>query len=174
MCLLYFSEDPTISRVEPRLSPSRPEFPPLVWAIDAEHAPLYYFPRDCPRVAFWALPGSTPSDIDRFLAHTTARWVIAIESAWLERVRQTRLFAYHLPREAFTCQDAEIGYYTCVEAVTPLRVEPVGDLLARLADANIELRVTPSLWPLHDALIPSSLHFSLIRMRNAAPSLASP
>ncbi|MGV3489112.1 MAG: DUF6886 family protein [Tuberibacillus sp.] len=42
-----------ITHFEPRQPQSFPDQPPLVWAIDEEHAPLYFFPRDCPRVAFW-------------------------------------------------------------------------------------------------------------------------
>ena len=43
----------------------------------------------------------------------------------------------------------------------------MGDLLACLGEADIELRITPSLTPLKEALLDSSLHFSMIRMRNA-------
>lgn len=39
---------------------------------------------------------------------------------------------------------------------------------------NIEVRLTPSLWPLHDALIPASLHFSMLHLRNAAPRVGQP
>lgn len=174
MTLLHFSEDPRIACFEPRLLPSRPGEPARVWAIDEAHAPLYYFPRDCPRVAFWATPRSTPEDIARFLAHTTARWVIAIESAWLDRVREARLYVYRLPGDTFASAGADEGgegpgYYVSREAVTPMSVEPVGDLLARLVAAEIEVCLTPTLWPLYHALIPASLHFSMIRMRNARP-----
>jgi hypothetical protein len=48
-------------------------------------------------------------------------------------------------------------------------VEPVGDLLARHAAAGIELRITPSLWPLCDAVVGSGLRFSMVRMANAEP-----
>ncbi len=42
-------------------------------------------------------------------------------------------------------------------------------LLQRLTATGVELRLTPSLWPLHDALIGSSVPFSMIRLRNATP-----
>jgi hypothetical protein len=180
----HFSEDPTIEVFHPRPAPwrgshSAPLTPDeardqLVWAIDEEHAPLYWFPRNCPRVAYWPLPTSTPEDVARFLGHTDARWVIAIEGGWLERVRQTRLYAYGLPADTFQPQGSHggPGYYLSRESVTPLSVEPVGDLLARHVVANIELRITPSLWPLHHALIPTTLHFSMVRMRNAQPEKA--
>jgi hypothetical protein len=34
---------------------------------------------------------------------------------------------------------------------------------------GVELRVLPTLWPLRDAVLESSLQFSMIRMRNATP-----
>jgi hypothetical protein len=53
--LYHFSEDPTITRFDPRPHPSHPALPPAVWAIDRERAPMYFFPRDCPRIAFYRL-----------------------------------------------------------------------------------------------------------------------
>ena len=61
------------------------------------------------------------------------------------------------------------GYYTSKIAVTPQSVRPVGDLLAAITAEGNELRITPSLWELHDALQDSTLHFSTLRMRYAAP-----
>jgi hypothetical protein len=51
--------------------------------------------------------------------------------------------------------------------VTPLRVEILDDLPGRMVEAGVELRICSSLVPLGKAVIASSLHFSLIRMRNA-------
>jgi hypothetical protein len=167
--LLHFSEDPTIQVFVPRAPLARPEEPARVWAIDLEHAPLYYFPRDCPRVAFWALPTSAPEDVARLLSHTAARWVIAIESGWLERLRTTQLYVYHLPSETFT-PTPEGRFYTSEQTVVPLSIEPVGDLLEKLVAAGVELRITPSLWPLYHAVVASTLDFSIIRMRNARPA----
>ena len=55
MPLYHFSEDPTIERFVPRAPLARPEVEPLVWAIDEWHQPIYFVPRDCPRVCFWPL-----------------------------------------------------------------------------------------------------------------------
>lgn len=181
MILYHFSEDPAIEVFHPRpiLSASRHSTSPpaehaaarLVWAIDEPHAPLYWFPRDCPRIAYWALPTSTPGDIERFFGHSAARWVIAVESNWLARLREAVLFAYQLPGETFVPQweGGGPGYHISREPVVPLSVAPVGDLLSRHAAAGIELRITPSLWPLRRALLAATLHFSMVRMRNATP-----
>ena len=56
-----------------------------------------------------------------------------------------------------------------IEIFHPLSVEPVGDLLTRHAEAGIELRVTPSLWLLADAIPNTGLAFSMVRLRNALP-----
>ncbi len=166
MPLYHFSEDPTIEIFIPRWSSNRPETEPLVWAIDDWYAPLYFFPRDCPRVCFWPLVHSTPADIEHFFSYVTGRMVIAIEAAWLERVRSTQLYCYTLPEESFVSIH-DHGVHISRERVWPLAVEPVGDLLARLTAAQVELRICPTLVPLGQALIGSTLHFSLIRMRNA-------
>lgn len=172
--LLHFSDDPAIPCFQPRELATRPGEPPLVWAIDAEHAPLYYFPRDCPRVAYWALPDSTAGDIERFLGLTAAHMVIAIEGCWLARLRETKLYVYHLPASTFASAGEREGpgYYVSRAPVTPAQIEPAGDLLNRLVAAGVELRVTPSLWPLWNVLKTSSLHWSGIRLRNAAPESA--
>ncbi|KEO82794.1 DUF6886 family protein [Tumebacillus flagellatus] len=167
--LYHFSEEPGIQRFEPRLHPSHPGKPPVVWAIDEGRAPIYFFPRDCPRVCAWKLEGSTEEDVRRFLGSDETRMMIAVEGRWLETLRKTKLYVYHLPEETFALEDHGAGYFTSREAVTPVKVEPVGDLLTRLVEAGVELRITPTLWPLHDALVQSSLHFSMIRMRNAIP-----
>jgi hypothetical protein len=169
--LYHFSEEATITRFEPRPYPSYPALPPAVFAIHPRQAPHYFFPRDCPRVCFWAEPASRSDDIERLLSGVAARRVIAIEGEWLERIRTVQLFIYSLPPETFTLWDEPAGYYISHQPVTPLRIEPAGDLLARLVAAGVELRITPSLWPLRHALVGSSLGFSMIRLRNAHPEM---
>jgi hypothetical protein len=173
MHLYHFSEDPLIARFEPRVAPtSNIQDRALVWAVDAEHAHLYYHPRNCPRVTFYAVESTTPDDIERFLGLTTARHVAAIESAWLPAMHSTQLYRYTLPGEGFELLDAGAGYWVSEDAIAPLSVEPVGDLVDALVNAGVELRITPSLWPLYEAVIASTLQFSIIRWRNAAPRLA--
>ncbi len=167
MPLSHFSEDPTIERFVPRLIERRPEIvEPVVWAIDDWHAPLYYLPRDCPRVTFWPLPETTAADRDRWFGAVSGRMVIAIECTWLERVRTTHLYRYAMPEATFASIH-DHGVHWSRVAVTPLRVEPMGDLLAALAGADVEVRIVPSLIPLGRAIMETTLHFSLIWMRNA-------
>jgi hypothetical protein len=174
--LFHVSEDGTIGRFDPRPLPSgaagvAPD-ERVVWAIDAAHLHNYLLPRDCPRVTFYV-----PSDrvgpaagAEPLLAGTTASRVIAVESAWLERIRGTPLFCYELPAHGFTCIDANAGYFVSRDPITPARVRCIGDPLAELAQHDVELRVMPSLWKLRDAVIASpNVSYSIIRMRNAQP-----
>ena len=167
MPLYHFSEKPDIERFEPRPSPSGGELPDVVWAIDDAHAVMYYVPRDCPRACFW--PGTKTSDEDRerWFGGIDAKMVIAIESAWLDRLRATTLYRYAMPPEMFVANDDTAGHFVSRGRVTPLNVEPVGDLLAAIAASNVELRITPRLFALWQRVIASTLEFSGTRLRNA-------
>ena len=52
--LFHFSEDDSITEFVPHIPPTNPTQRAAVWAIDEEHSPLYWFPRQCPRVSVWA------------------------------------------------------------------------------------------------------------------------
>jgi hypothetical protein len=164
--LYHFSEDPTIERFVPRAPLAHPEQEPLVWSIDAWHAPLYYLPQDCPRVGFWPLPATTPADRDLSFGAVSGKMVIAIESAWLDRLRTVQLYRYVMPHDSFKSLQ-EYGAHVSRQTVVPRRVEPVGDLLEALMAAGVELRLCPSLVPLALAVRQTTLHWSLIRLRNA-------
>ena len=56
--LLHFSEDPNIRVFHPHVPSSSPDNPPMVWAVDEEHAPGFWFPRDAPRACCWGEPKS--------------------------------------------------------------------------------------------------------------------
>jgi hypothetical protein len=61
------------------------------------------------------------------------------------------------------------GHGSSSVPVTPVQVESIDDPLAELLHRGVEVRTMESLWPLHDAVVESSLQFSMIRMRNALP-----
>lgn len=163
--LSHLSETPGIERFEPRAPDSGGT--PVVWGIDDEHLHNYVLPRDCPRVTFYAKEDSSCDDIERFLG--SSRAIVAVESGWLGRIRSTTLYRYLLPTETFECVDAGAGYFTSEQAVEPVAVETIDDLLAELLKRDVEVRFLPNLWHLHDAVAASTLQFSMIRMRNAAP-----
>lgn len=161
--LCHISEESGIERFEPRPSPYAAE--PVVWAIDADRLHNYLLPRDCPRVTYYASPQTINADIERFLGSSPA--VVAIESAWLERVLACQLYCYHLPPETFQCLDQCAGYYVSRQAVAPTQVEVIDNVLQALRSRRVEFRLVHDLWHLHDAVAASTLQFSMIRMRNA-------
>jgi hypothetical protein len=164
--LFHISEEGDITRFEPR--PSEYVTGSVVWAIERPRLCNYLVPRDCPRVTYYAGADTTEADVERFLGSSPA--VVAIESAWMERVRSTRLYCYHLSPETFECVDPCAGYFVSRVPVEPSRVEPVDDPVAGILARGAELRIVPDLRPLREAVVASSLRFSLIRMRNAAPT----
>jgi hypothetical protein len=164
--LYHFSEDPSIERFEPRVPPAQPAVGPVVWAIDTWHQPMYWTPRDCPRVLFWPLPTTTTADRDCWWSGVSGRIVLAIEWRWLDRLRTTPMYRYVFPDDTFESLN-DAGMHVSRQTVVPLRVVPLRPLLDELRDGQIELRLCHSLVPLGSAIIQTSLHYSLIRMRNA-------
>jgi hypothetical protein len=128
---------------------------------------MFWFPRDCPRGCAWASERTTDADRERFFGRIEVPRIHVMEGAWLDRVRECRLYAYELPAETFVPHSVG-GYWVSSEAVTPLRVVEAGDLLAMHAEAGIELRIVPSIWPWWAAVVRSTLEFSGSRLRNCA------
>jgi hypothetical protein len=169
MRLFHVSEQPGITLFEPRKSPSC--FPAIkgdvVFAIADKLLHNYLLPRDCPRVTWYAGAQTTNSDKDRFIGASAADYIIVVESGWYRLIQEAILYCYEFPVESFSMLDECAGYYISYEAVSPLYVTPVTDIVTELLSRKVELRFTPSLIRLADEVSKSSLNFSLIRMRNA-------
>ena len=165
--VLHFSEDPTITRFAPHVARTARETEAYVWAVDAGQAPSYWFPRDCPRVLAWPRPATTAADRARILGPGGGERVHAVEYAWLDRMRTTRLYAYRFDAAPFRPIGEPYPHaMVAVEPVVPLGpAEPVGDLFDRHAEAGIQLRVLPTLWPFFDAVRAGTLGFSGIRLQ---------
>jgi hypothetical protein len=169
--LYHVSEEDGIAVFEPRLPPSaesgvRGE---VVWAIDEEHLPNYLLPRDCPRVTFGVSERTTTEDRDAHFGGSIGRRIVAIESAWVPRIRMCRLFVYELPQGDFQLADHSAGYCVARKPVVPIAVTEVVDCLAEIEKCGAELRICEALWPLYDAVVGSTLDYSIVRMRNARP-----
>ncbi|MEV6298230.1 DUF6886 family protein [Actinoplanes sp. NPDC051861] len=167
--VLHFSEDPSITRFVPHVAVTARQPEAYVWAVDSDQAPSYWFPRQCPRALAWVRPETTAADRDRIIGAGCGKRVHAIEYAWLDRMRTTRLYAYRLPAGEFRPFGEHA--FVAVEPVVPLgEPEPVGDLVECHARAGIQLRVLDSLWSFWDEVIASTVGFSGIRLRNAKGS----
>jgi hypothetical protein len=79
------------------------------------------------------------------------------------------LYGYGLPAETFRCIDECAGDFVSRVPVVPTSVDVIDDPIGELRRREVQLRIMPTLWPLRDAVVASSLQFSIIRLRNAQP-----
>jgi len=126
---------------------------------------MYFFPRECPRILLWPTPRSTDEHIRRFWRGSSARMIAFIEAGWAERHAREALWRYEFDAAGFN-DVRDVGMWVSRETVRPIGRERIGDLPARLAEADVELRVLPDLLPLKNVW-ETSLHASGIRLRNA-------
>jgi len=165
--LWHFSEDPSLGRFRPHVPATNPGAPPLVWAVDTRHAPMFWFPRDCPRGCIWPVSTTTPRDRERFFGQTAATRIHVVEADWLDRVRTCTLYAYRLPAVAFRPHHTVGGYWVADQPVEAVDQVVIDDLPGRHAAARIELRITPSIWPFWRRVTASTVEFSGSRLGNA-------
>ena len=167
--LFHISEEPGIKIFEPRPSPSYFESitGDVVYAISGSLLHNYLLPRDCPRITYYSVETTTDVDKEIFFGASAAGNIIIVESGWYHRIMSTVLYCYEFSSKNFTLLDECAGYYISYQIETPIKISPVNDIVAELLSRNIELRFTPSLIKLADAVVKSSLNFSIIRMRNA-------
>ena len=170
--VLHFSEDRTITEFVPHVARTATDPTAYVWAVGEQHAPSYWFPRQCPRAMAWSTPRTSDSDRLRVLGPSAAR-VHMIEYGWLRRVQVAEVYAYRFSDAGFEPYGDPSDPHAFV-ARRPVRPfgppEPLGDLLALHQEAGIEVRLVDSLWPWWESVVTSSVGFSGIRLGNAAGS----
>lgn len=157
MKLYHFSEEDNIEIFRPRVKSNRRDMPPVVWAIDDEHAFTFYFPRNCPRIVYTKNENLTERDRERFFGTTNAEIVVTIETQWYTKIRDTVIYRYELPSDTFRLFDQPAGYYISLETVIPLERVAIDNGLERLMAMNIDVRFTPDLNPLREAILNSSI-----------------
>lgn len=168
MELFHYSHDPAIERFTPHVPATNPGHPPSVWAIDAHHAPLYWFPRDCPRVAAWPRNAIEQHQFHEAFS-TVATRVHAIELRWLPIVASTVLHRYRFDASSFRPWTEASGQWISDVAVEPIEVARIDDLIGCHVAAGIELRAVPNLWPLRDLAAGGIWDFSVVRFQRALP-----
>lgn len=164
------SEDATITRFVPRRSATQQVEGDYVWALDAEHAPCYWFPRDCPRVTAWITAATRAGD--RQILGGAPR-VHAVERRWSDAMRSVEVYAYRLPAHRFRPIDPADRYAFVSDApVDPIGPpQLLGDLVDLHARAGIVLLVLDALGPFWQSVRPTTLAHSGIRLANADPPL---
>ncbi|ANE48935.1 hypothetical protein SY83_14550 [Paenibacillus swuensis] len=155
--LYHFSEEPNITVFHPRVKANRQDMPPVVWAIDEEHSYSFYVPRNCPRIVYTRTDGLSEETVDKFFGCTSAVRIMTIETRWYSAISNTTLYRYTLPGESFKLFDETAGYYISEQKVTPIVITAMDHLLEKLLEINIEVRFTPSLHPLREAILNSQL-----------------
>ena len=165
--VLHFSEDPAIQIFRPHVAATAQQPTAYVWAVGADRAPDYWFPRQCPRAMAWLGPSTTPADRARIIGAGSGSRVHAVEYGWLDAMRTVELYAYRLPAEPFKLYDAAFVATTEVRPLGP--PERVGDLFELHDEAGIQLRVLNRLHDFWAEVTASTLEWSGIRLRNARP-----
>jgi hypothetical protein len=166
--LYHFSEDNSIEVFVPQEKQNVLGCPPVVWAIDEENEYSYYVPRDCPRIVCRRTEETTEEHIQLFFSHTEAHTIVTVESGWFSKIIEQQMYRYHFQEDHFELADKTAGYYISHHTVTPVKVERIDGLIERLLAKGIELRFTPNLYPLRDAILASNFeNYGIYRFRNA-------
>jgi hypothetical protein len=160
--LLHYSEDPGIAAFEPHVPRSNPGVPAGVWTIDPQRAPLYWFPRDCPRVAVWANDAEQQKRLS-ILFTTAATRVQAAPTSWIDAIRSCRLYEYRFDPTPFAPWPEAEGQWIAHQRVVASSVEPAGDLLDRQHAVGVDVRLVDDLAPLRAAVLAAGLPFSIVR-----------
>lgn len=162
--LFHYSEDPGVARFVPHVPRTNPDVAAAVWAIDQAHAPLYWFPRDCPRVTVWANDPRQRRRLREVFDTEHSRVQVA-PTSWTDAIVTCRLYEYRFDGSDFNpWPDAE-GQWISRRIVVPLDVAPVGDLLERHREANVDLRFVADLSTMREIALQSGLPFSIVRYR---------
>ena len=168
--LYHFSDFGDIVSFQPRPPLRHLDSEPLVYAIDAWHAPLYFFPRDCPRIALWPVPETNNNEREQFSNETSARIVIYIESQFEAAWRKSDLYRYEMNPEDGFIDTGDHGVWISRQTVQPIARTRLRNLPSEASEANVEIRVVDSLveiaTQLHDfeqSIFLTSLHVSMIR-----------
>jgi hypothetical protein len=171
MPLFHVSAESGTRRFQPRPAPAPSKVvDAIVWAIDEAHLPNYLLPRDCPRVTYRPRPTTSADDCARFFTGRASH-IVAISADWLERAIDCVLFLYQLPAHSFELLDMSAGYWVSREPVEPDSAIELRQPLLEIARRGVELRVVPNLWELREAVLRSTVDFSIIRMKLAAQSM---
>jgi len=168
--LFHVSEESDITQFVPRI-PDRDDLDKskgLVWAINEYCLPNYLAPRECPRVTYHALDETTEEDVSRFFS-SSCRHCVIIEHFWHERMQNTVLYLYEFDPSNFYLQDKSAGYYVSERTELPIGKMKIDNIYGELFNRGIEVRLVNNLWILRDAVINSTLNYSICDMWAAQP-----
>jgi hypothetical protein len=103
-----------------------------------------------------------------FFGVSSSDTVMVVENDWYSQISQTTMYRYTFAREGFEMFDETAGYFISEQTVRPLDMQPISQLLDQLMALNIEVRFTPSLIKLREAILASTLtDFGIHRFERA-------
>jgi hypothetical protein len=158
----HYSEQPDIACFEPHVPATNPTMPAMVWAIEPAYAPLYWFPRDCPRVTVWA-HDDAQREVLRVRWRATGSRLHFADVADEEWMRTATVYEYAFDPDPFEPWAEAEGQWVATTAVQPRAVRPVGDLVDAHAAAGVELRFESDLAARRAEVLASGLPFSIVR-----------
>jgi hypothetical protein len=85
-----------------------------------------------------------------------------VPGSWVKHARGT------LNKKDLWC-DEVVGYWISRKQVIPIAETKIDNILAASLKHDVELRIMPSLWKLREAVMNSTLAYSIIRMHKAQP-----
>ena len=117
MDLFHFSHDPTIEWLVPHVPVTNPGKPPLVWAIDAEHAPPVLVPTRLPQSDGLAAEPRRTGCVPTGVLHECRKGP-RDRTPWLKTMQSTVLFRDRFDRSAFCPWTEASGQWITDVAVT--------------------------------------------------------
>jgi len=138
--LYHISEESNIEIFIPRKSDTRPDLPPMVWALNEKRLVNYLFPRECPRIIFSNSSEVSEEDQRLFFGHTASNTIITVENSWYERIKQTTIFKYCIEKSDFELIDETAGYYISHKTIKPIKFkvytkfEPFEEFIIKFID----------------------------------------
>ncbi len=87
----------------------------------------------------------------------------AAPNSWSGAIASCKLYEYRFGAAGFDPWPEAEGQWISRRTVTPLEVVPVGDLLLRYTQANVDLRLLPDLRAIRATVLDSRLPFSIVR-----------
>jgi hypothetical protein len=168
--LHHFSDREDISIFAPRAPLRHPRAEPLVYAIDGWHSPLYFFPRDCPRIGICPVESTSAEDRESYNSWTDKRMRIFVEQCDEPSWRTGELIRYDFnPLDGFI-DTGDHGVWISRQNVRPLASTKIRNLPEAAIKADVEVLVTPSLletakqfFDFEERRFLTTLHVSMIR-----------
>ena len=163
--LYHFSDQGEIGVFHPRAPLAHPEERPAVYAIDEWHQPLYFFPRECPRIGVWPVAATTAADRATFTEMGSARMLLFADHSWKSRCEEASVWRYEFASDGFIdCEDH--GCFVSYVPQTPISVTELKHLPNEILSAGCAVHFVDLLEESTRWLVPTTLHVSMVRMRN--------